>query len=161
MAEVITWLTQEAHDRLAGELQSLIDARPAIAAEINARREEGDLRENGGYQAARDEQAKRESRIRQLQELLRSAQVGHPPIEDGTAGPGMVVTVRYEGGDETETFLIGSREEAGTANFAVYSPASPLGTALDGAKEGDTVSYAAPTGATIKLTLLKSVPFAA
>jgi transcription elongation factor GreA len=161
MAEVTTWLTQEAHDRLAGELQSLIDARPDIAAEINARREEGDLRENGGYQAARDEQAKHESRIRQLQELLGSAQVGHPPIEDGTAGPGMIVTVRYEGDDETETFLIGSREEAGTANFAVYSPASPLGTALDGAKEGDTVSYTAPTGATIKLTLLKSVPFAA
>jgi transcription elongation factor GreA len=161
MAEVITWLTQEAHDRLAGELQSLIDARPAIAAEINARREEGDLRENGGYQAARDEQAKHEGRIRQLHELLRSAQVGHPPIEDGTAGPGMVVTVRYEGDEETETFLIGSREEAGTASLAVYSPASPLGTALDGAKEGDTVSYTAPTGATIKLTLLKSVPFAA
>ena len=161
MAEVTTWLTQEAHDRLAGELQSLIDARPAIAAEINARREEGDLRENGGYQAARDEQAKHESRIRQLQELLRSAQVGHPPIEDGTAGPGMVVTVRYEGDDETETFLIGSREEAGTASLAVYSPASPLGTALEGAKEGDTVTYTAPTGATIKVTLLNSVPFAA
>jgi transcription elongation factor GreA len=160
MAEVTTWLTQEAHDRLAAELQSLINARPAIAAEINARREEGDLRENGGYQAAREEQAKHEARIRKLQELLRTAQIGHPPIEEGTAGPGMVVTVRYDGDDETETFLIGSREEAGTANLAVYSPASALGTALDGAKEGDTISYTAPSGATIKLTLLKSVPFA-
>jgi transcription elongation factor GreA len=161
MAEVTTWLTQEAHDRLAAELQSLIDARLAIAAEINARREEGDLRENGGYQAAREEQAKHEARIRQLQELLRSAHIGHPPIDEGTAGPGMVVTVRYDGDDETETFLIGSREEVGTANLAVYSPASPLGTALDGAREGATVSYTAPSGATIKLTLLKSVPFAA
>ena len=161
MAEVTTWLTQEAHDRLAAELQSLIDARPAMAAEINARREEGDLRENGGYQAAREEQAKHEGRIRQLQELLREAQIGHPPIAEGTAGPGMVVTVRYEGDEETETFLIGSREEAGTAKLTVYSPASPLGTALDGAKEGETISYSAPSGATIKLTLLKSVPFAA
>lgn len=159
MADV-TWLTQEAHDRLVGELASMIEGRPAIAAEINARREEGDLRENGGYQAARDEQAKQEGRIRQLEELLRHAQIGHPPIADGTAGTGMVVTVRYDGDDETETFLIGSREEAGTTDIDVYSPASPLGSALDGAKEGETVSYAAPSGATIKLTLLTSVPFA-
>jgi transcription elongation factor GreA len=160
MADVTTWLTQEAHDRLEAELGALIAKRPEVAAEINARREEGDLRENGGYHAAREEQAKQEGRIRQLQELLRDAQVGHPPIADGTAGPGMVVTVRYDGDDETETFLIGSREEAGITDIAVYSPASPLGTALDGAKEGETVSYAAPSGATIKLVLLKSVPFA-
>src|SRR3954468_13829478 len=42
------WLTQEAHDRLKAELDSLVAGRPAMSAEINARREEGDLRENGG-----------------------------------------------------------------------------------------------------------------
>ena len=70
---VVTWLTQEAHDRLQHELDELVAHRPVIAAEINARREEGDLKENGGYHAARDEQAKQEARIRQLQEILRSA----------------------------------------------------------------------------------------
>ena len=50
-----TWLSQDAYDRLQAELDELIAARPAVAAEINARREEGDLRENGGYHAAREE----------------------------------------------------------------------------------------------------------
>ena len=52
----VTWLTQEAYDRLKAELDQLIANRPIIAAEINDRREEGDLRENGGYHAAREEQ---------------------------------------------------------------------------------------------------------
>ncbi|MBL7660560.1 transcription elongation factor GreA, partial [Escherichia coli] len=50
----VTWLTQESHDRLKAELDQLIANRPVIAAEINDRREEGDLRENGGYHAARE-----------------------------------------------------------------------------------------------------------
>ena len=83
-----------------------------MAAEINARREEGDLKENGGYHAAREEQGKQEARIRQLQELLRTAQVGDAPTTTGVAGPGMVVTVRFDDDDESETFLIGSREES-------------------------------------------------
>ncbi|WP_434328358.1 hypothetical protein ACHWXQ_06305 [Mycobacteroides abscessus] len=69
----VTWLTQESHDRLKAELDQLIANRPVIAAEINERREEGDLRENGGYHAAREEQGQQEARIRQLQELLGGA----------------------------------------------------------------------------------------
>jgi transcription elongation factor GreA len=140
----VTWLTQEAHDRLAKELADLVANRQAIAKEINARREEGDLRENGGYQAAREEQAKQEGRIRQLEQLLRDAKVGEAPTTNGTAGPGMVVTARYDGDEDPETFLIGSREEAATSNIEVYSSASPLGRALTGAREGDTVSYETP-----------------
>lgn len=156
---VVTWLTQDAYDRLSKQLQDLIDNRPAMAQEINARREEGDLKENGGYHAAREEQGKQEGRILQLQQLLRSAQVGEAPTTSGTAGPGMVVTVTFEGDDETETFLIGSREESGTTDVAVYSAASPLGKALTGAKEGDTVEYETPTGKTMKLTLVSATPF--
>lgn len=155
----VTWLTQDAYDRLTNELNELIANRPAMAAEINARREEGDLRENGGYQAAREEQGKQEGRIAQLQALLRAAKVGEAPVSDGVAGPGMVVTVRFDGDDETETFLIGSREEAETAGVEVYSAASPLGRALTGASEGDTVEYETPTGKTIKLTLVTAKPF--
>ena len=107
----VTWLTQEAYDRLKAELEELIDNRPVIAAEINARREEGDLKENGGYHAAREEQGQQEARIRQLQELLRTAQVGTAPTSTDTVSPGMVLKIRYEGDDDTETVLLGSREE--------------------------------------------------
>lgn len=154
-----TWLTKEAYQRLSDQLAELVAGRPAMAAEINARREEGDLKENGGYHAARDEQGKQEARIRQLEVLLRDAKVGEAPAAEGTAGPGSVVTVRFEGDDDTETFLIGSREEAGTTDIAVYSAASPLGLALTGAKDGETVTYSTPAGATLSVTLVSAVPF--
>ena len=155
----VTWLTQDAFDRLSKQLQDLIDNRPAMAKEINDRREEGDLKENGGYHAAREEQGKQEGRIAQLQQLLRSAQVGEAPTTSGTAGPGMVVTVTFQGDEDTETFLIGSREESGTTDVDVYSSASPLGRALTGAKEGDTVEYETPTGKKMKVALISAKPF--
>jgi transcription elongation factor GreA len=82
------WLTQEAHDRLKAELDQLVAGRPAMSAEINARREEGDLKENGGYHAAKDEQGKQEARIRQLTDLLRKATVGEPPTKVTNAATG-------------------------------------------------------------------------
>jgi len=154
----VTWLTQEAHDRLKAELDALVNGRAAIAAEINARREEGDLRENGGYHAAKEEQGKQEARIRQIQELLRTAQVGESSTASGVAGPGMVVTVRFADDDETETFLIGSREET-ASDLEVYSAASPLGKALDGAKVGETRTYETPTGKTMTVTVESAEPF--
>ena len=105
---VVTWLTQEAHDRLQHELDELVAHRPVIAAEINARREEGDLKENGGYHAAKEEQGKMEARIRQLTQLLETAVIGETPADDGIVEPGMVVTVDMFG--DEETFLLGSRE---------------------------------------------------
>jgi transcription elongation factor GreA len=155
----VTWLTQEAHDRLAAELESLIANRLVIAKEINDRREEGDLSENGGYHAAREEQGKQEARILQLQDLLRRAKVGQAPADDGVAEPGMVVTIKYQGDDETETFLLGSREEAETAGVAVYSPQSPLGKALLGKHEGDTVEYETPNGKKLKVEIVRAIPF--
>jgi transcription elongation factor GreA len=156
-----TWLTQEAYDRLSKELQGLIANRQAMAQEINDRREEGDLKENGGYHAAREEQGKQEGRILQLTQVLRDAKVGEAPTTDGTAGPGMVVTVRFsDEDDDVETFLIGSREESDTTDLDVYSSASPLGQALTGAKEGETVSYDTPTGKTVSVTLLSAKPYA-
>ena len=69
-----TWLTKEAHERLTKELEHLQGpGRAEIAERIDAAREEGDLKENGGYHAARDEQGQMEARIRQLEELLRNA----------------------------------------------------------------------------------------
>ena len=157
---VVTWLTQEAHDRLQHELDQLVAQRPVIAAEINARREEGDLKENGGYHAARDEQGKQEARIRQIQELLRTAQVGVPPADDGVVEPGMVVTIAYDGDDEDqETFLLGSREEGVHGSLQVYSPQSPLGQAILGATRGESREYILPNGRTQKVSVLDAKPF--
>ena len=106
----VTWLTQEAYDRLKAELDQLIANRPVIAAEINDRREEGDLRENGGYHAAREEQGKQEGRIQYLKEFLRNAEVGEAQKADAV-GPGSVVTIYFDDDQtDTETFLLGSRE---------------------------------------------------
>jgi transcription elongation factor GreA len=154
-----TWLSQDAYDRLQAELEELIAGRPVIAAEINARREEGDLRENGGYHAAREEQGKQEMRIRQIQELLRTAQVGEAPKAD-TVAPGTVVTIHFDDDtDDTETFLLGSREISSTTDLTVYSPESALGKAILGARSGQTVNYVAPSGADIKVTVVSFEPF--
>lgn len=157
----VTWLTQDAHDRLSHELEELIANRPAMAKEINDRREEGDLRENGGYHAAREEQGQEEARIRQLQELLNNAKVGEAPTQSGVALPGSVVKVYYNGKkDDTETFLIGTRQEGVTdGKLEVYSPNSPLGGALIDAKVGDTRSYTLPNGKTAKVTLVSAEPY--
>jgi transcription elongation factor GreA len=153
------WLTQEAHDRLKAELDQLVAARPAMAAEINARREEGDLRENGGYHAAKEEQGKQEGRIRQLTDLLRKARVGEPPTTATSAVTGTVITVRFAGDDETEKFLLGSREIAGTTQLTVYSPESALGSAITGAEPGATVTYQAPNGRDITVEVVAIEPF--
>ena len=156
----VTWLTQDAYDRLNAELDELSGpARVEITRRIEAARAEGDLKENGGYHAAKDEQGKMEARIRQLTQLLREARVGTPPAADaGVAGAGMVVTVRYSDGDE-ETFLIGSREESAVADITVYSANSPLGKALNGAAAGESRTYAAPNGKRITVELLDAKPY--
>jgi transcription elongation factor GreA len=156
----VTWLTQEAYGRLKQELDELVANRPVLAEKINTSREEGDLKENGGYHAAREEQGQKEARIRHLQELLRSAKVGEAPENDGVAEPGKVLTIRYEGDDENERFLLATREEGAEGELEVYSPESPLGKALLGAKEGETRSYELPNGSTQKVTLVKAVPYA-
>ena len=156
-----TWLTQEAYDRLKAELDHATGpGRAEIVAKIEAAREEGDLKENGGYHAAKDEQGKLEARIRQLTQLLRDAKVGQAPTEAGVAGPGMVVEVRFAGDSDTDRFLIGSREDNTREDIEVYSAQSPLGLALTGAKIGDTVSYTLPNGKEMQVELLSAEPFA-
>lgn len=156
----VTWLTQDAYERLKTELDELVANRPAVASKINEAREEGDLKENGGYHAAREEQGQIESRIRQLQELLRTAKVGDIPKESGVAQPGSVLTVRFDDDDEVETFLLATREEGAHGELEVYSPSSPLGQALLDAKEGEAREYELPNGGTMKVTLVKADPFA-
>ncbi len=158
MSESTTWLTQESFDRLKAEHDHLTgEGRTAIARRIEAAREEGDLKENGGYHAAREEQARQEARIRQLEQILREAEVGQAPPDDGVVEPGMVVEANV--GGEDMTFLLGSREVAGDTDLEVYSASSPLGKAIVGHKTGDTVSYKAPSGVSIDVKIGKVTPF--
>ncbi|UWF78062.1 MULTISPECIES: transcription elongation factor GreA [Microbacterium] len=149
----VPFLTQEAYDRLVEELEYLsTTGRDEIAKRIEAAREEGDLRENGGYHAAKDEQGKQEARIRTLQQLLKTAKVGEAPESRGVVEPGTVVTARVAG--DEEVFLLGSREIAAGSDLDVYSEASPLGQAIIGLKIGDKASYEAPNGRSIPVEIL-------
>lgn len=154
-----TFLTQDAYDRLKSELEHLSgQGRLDIAKRIEEARLEGDLKENGAYHAAKDEQGQIEARIRQLEGLLRNATVGEKPADDGIVEPGMVVSVEMFG--DTETFLLGSREIAETTDdMDVFSEKSPLGAAINGKKAGDEVSYEAPNGKTITVKIVKAVPY--
>jgi len=157
-SENVTWLTQEAYDRLTTELEHLLgEGRLETARRIEAARDEGDLRENGGYHAAKEEQGKQEARIRQLQQLLEKARVGSAPHEAGTAVPGAVVSVRFTDGDEM-TFLLGSREVA-SGELDVYSEQSPLGAAINGKKIGESATYALPSGRQLTVEIVEAKPF--
>ncbi len=136
------WLTQDAFDKLTAELEDMKGPqRQEIVAKISAARDEGDLKENGGYHAAREEQGKLEGQIRLLEAKLQQAQIGQPE-DDGTVSPGMKVTAHLVDYDEEETFLLGAREMMSAGeDLTVYSPQSPLGSAIIGAKAGDTVTY--------------------
>ena len=157
------WLTQEAFDKLQGELDNLRGpVRTEIVARIAAARDEGDLKENGGYHAAREEQGKTEARIRQLEDMLRRAEVGETPADNGVVEPGMKVTYKFAGDDddEAETFLLGAREmEDTTEGLRVYSPQSPLGSAIIGHQKGDTVTFQAPNGKVLEVEIVEAVPF--
>lgn len=157
------WLTQDAFDKLTQELEDLKGpVRQDIIARISAARDEGDLKENGGYHAAREEQGKLEGRIRQLQDTLERAEVGETPADDGVVEPGMKVTYKFVGDsdDDVETFLLGAREmEDAAAGLKVYSPQSPLGSAIVGASKGDTVSYEAPNGKQLEVVIVDAVPY--
>ncbi|GGR16378.1 transcription elongation factor GreA [Streptomyces netropsis] len=158
----VTWLTQEAYDQLKAELEYLSGpARTEIAMKIAAAREEGDLRENGGYHAAKEEQGKQELRVRQLTQLLEAAKVGEAPAATGVVAPGMVVTIAFDGDpDDTLDFLLASREYA-SSDIETYSPQSPLGTGVNGKKIGEDAEYELPNGKKAKVRILEAKPYQA
>lgn len=161
----VVWLTQEAHDKLVDELEYLEGTgREEISAKIASAREEGDLSENAGYHAAREEQGQMEDRIRVLKDKLRNAQVGQAPTNTDEVAPGTMVTVAYFGDeDDTDTFLLGSRDllelDDSVKDIQVYSPQSPIGAAVVGKRVGETSEYQAPNGKTIKVTITKVAAF--
>lgn len=154
-------LTQDAYDRLKGELEQLILVeRHEIAKRIQEAREEGDLKENGGYHAAKEEQGKLEARINRIEEMLANATVGHADASDGIVKQGLLVLCEING--KPNEFFLGSHEifegtkyeqEIEDGDFSVYSPDSPIGQAIEGKKVGEKVSYSAPNGKEISVEI--------
>ena len=162
MSTEVTWLTQEGYDRLQEELAERSGPRRAeITKRIEAAREEGDLKENGGYHAAKEEQGKNEARIRVLKHLLEHAQIGAPEAHEDEVAHGKVVTVRFVDLGDEETFLLGSREEAAHATVEVYSPTSPLGQAVLGKRAGESTSYTLTNGKSMNIEIVSVTSYSA
>lgn len=139
-------LSRDTFERLSAELHDLTTrGRTEIAQLIERARALGDLSENGDYHAAKDDQGRMEARIRQLQATLSKAVVVDEGVDSTTVRAGSVVTIRYEGDDDVERYLVGSIEER-REGLPVVSPGSPMGQALLGHGAGDVVTYDAPSG---------------
>jgi transcription elongation factor GreA len=157
-----TWLTAEAHARLQATLADMTGpVRADIVKKIEAARDEGDLKENGGYHAAKDEQGKLEARIRQLTQLLRDVRVGETPT-GAFVEEGCVVSLDYGDGD-LEVFLFANRENATDeggkiGDLDVFSPESPIGQALAGHAKGDQVTFGPRN---LKVTIVDLAPYVA
>lgn len=155
-----TWLTDEAHTRLRASLADMTGpVRADIVKKIEAARDEGDLKENGGYHAAKEEQGKLEARIRQLTQLLRDVRVGERPTGD-VVEEGCLVTVDYGDGD-LERFLFANRENARDeggkiGELDVFSPESPLGQAISGHRAGDAITFGPRS---ITVTIVDIAPY--
>ena len=152
----VHWLTQEAYDRLTEELTERTEVtRPKLSKIIELAREEGDLRENAGYHAAKEDQGRNEQRIRELKHLLEHARVGRPDdAGEGAVSHGSTVTIEFPGGDQ-ERMYVASREEKAHTDLEICSPESPLGKALMGKVAPATVAYDLPNGRTMEVTLVE------
>jgi transcription elongation factor GreA len=141
------WLSSEAYEHAVSELNSLL-----LTHRSTPRR----LDEDGPDGLAVHEW--RERRIRHLQELLLRGGAGNPPRDDGIAEPGMVLTVRLDDELEPEVFLLAHGGPLVNASLDVYSPESPIGRALLGARPGDVRECTLPSGTGVRITLVTATP---
>jgi transcription elongation factor GreA len=154
-------LTLDAYVRLRAELDQLkSEGRTHIAERLKIAREFGDIRENAEYDAAKNEQALMESRIRNLERMLRDPEIIEAPVDADAVGPGMLVTVRPldEDEPEDETYLLADSAEERARGARTITTTSPLGSALVGARKGDEVSYDAP-GGTFRYQVVEFQPY--
>ncbi|AEA24519.1 GreA/GreB family elongation factor [Pseudonocardia benzenivorans] len=160
MTEEAVWLAEIAYQRLRNELAELLRQRAEGAEGGAGDHLVGDSADSTGDHQRLTDRRERDNRIRKLQELLQKAIVSHDPPDDGVAEPGMLLTVRYEEDQESETFLLSHYEEgAYPDDFMTCSPDSPLGSAVLGKKEGDRIEYSLPNGERMQVTLLRAVPY--
>ena len=149
------YITPATHDRIAAEFFDLTTrGRHEVADKIERAREMGDLKENGDYHSAKDEQGHMEGRIRQLEDILEDHEILPPGVE-GVVSSGSIVTFLYEGDDESdaETYLIGHMEER-REGVEMMSPKAPLGEALISRRVEEWVEYESPNGATLRVRII-------
>ena len=149
-------LTPEGLEKLKEELEHLsTEKRREVAERIKEAREFGDISENSEYDDAKNEQAMLESRILQLEEKIRSAQVVKAEeVSTDVVGVGSIVHVKDEKTGKSQKYTIGGSAEANPAELKL-SNESPVGRALIGHKKGDTVSVTVPKGPARKLKVTK------
>ena len=141
-------MTAAGRAALEAELDQLENVRrPEIVARIASTRSEGDLSENAGYHQAREDQSHVEGRIAEIRAALRDAVIIEEGAPDGVARLGARVTVKDQHGEMT--YIIVGPTEVDPASGRI-SAKSPIGSALIGARAGDTVEVEAPAG---KMTL--------
>ena len=141
-------VTREGLDRLIAELEELETTKmPIITAAVAEARSHGDLRENAGYEAARNDQMMAQRRLQELKLLIRNAEL----MEVGGKGPGGTVTlgstvvVDFEGDEERYT-IVGAVEAKPAAGL--ISNESPIGKALMGRRAGQKAEFRTPAGVT-------------
>lgn len=142
-------LTVDAYQRLKAEVEDLeTNGRQRVAERLLAARELGDLKENGEYDAAKNDQGLMESKIRKIRVLLRDPEIVGAPLHATEVGPGMLVTVHPLDEDDAkdETYLLAEHAEERAKGARTVTTTSPLGSALMGAIVGTEVLYAAPGG---------------
>ena len=141
----VHFLTQEGFEKLQQELEYLRTVRrPEVAQHIRIAKEDGDLTENAGYDAAKEEQAHVEGRIMTLEAILKNARIIKNDGRSSTVSLGSTVTVQ-EDGYEPETFQIVGSTEADPGKGRI-SNKSPLGQALLGRRVDDSVEINTPGG---------------
>ena len=146
-------LTADGLRQVQEELDKLrLEDRPRIIQAIKDARSQGDLSENADYDAARDEQAKTEARIKELEYIVDNANI----IEkvEGEVGLGSTVTVNFVDDDEEEVYKVVGVTEVDVDNNMI-SKESPIGAALYGHKEGEVVEVKLPNGGGYEIKIVK------
>lgn len=136
--------TKEGFENLKKELQHLTNRRPIVVKHLAEAREQGDLSENAGYHAAKDELSHIDSRVREIKYLLRVGKVAQSDGQ-GIVSFGSKVTVETE--NSNMEFMIVEEFEADPKTGKI-STSSPIGSALLGRKLGETVEIQTPEGKT-------------
>jgi transcription elongation factor GreA len=135
-------LTKQGVTELQNELKELVGQRAIIADRIKTAREFGDLGENMEYTAARQDQERNESRITEIEHILKNVQVITTPKNDSKVVLGSTIKLKSEDG-KTKQFQVVGTVEADPLNGKI-SDESPIGKALIGKNEGEEVEIKTP-----------------
>ena len=139
------YVTTTGLEEMKSELDNLIQVkRPEVIKALKEARALGDLSENAEYDAARQEQAQTEARIKELESMIENAVVIEN-VDTNEVSIGTKVTIEYVGDDDTEEYSIVGVKEADPFNNKI-SNESPIARAILGKKIGDIVSVDSPNG---------------